>query len=201
MEYLVDEQVEHIPENNKIDSFTKEFVNKYGENYKVILRRLKKELKLLDTMNIDYKLSVNPLRKKSLNYNNLVQIEFAYLNYNLYIFIPEHYPFEQPLLMMDKLSIDERKYRVQDGLEDTKISFLHNYISNFVVDTKADDLICIKEFVENNFVVPKDIQPNDIDPRRVYYMKFSKYFSPTVFLKDVYKVMVEGIHLALGIDN
>ena len=185
---------------DKINIFIKEFIEKYGENHRIVMRRLKKEFKLLDEMNIDYKLSVNPLRKKSLNHNNIVQIEFTYLNYHLYMFIPEHYPFEQPLLMMDKLSIDERKYRVQDGLENTKIGFLHNYISDFVIDTKVDDLICIKEFVENHFVVPKNMKDNDIDPRRVYYVKFSKYFAPSVLLNDAYKVMIEGIHLALGID-
>lgn len=194
MEYLATE------ENNKITIFSKKFIDKYGENHKIILRRLKKELKGFDEMNIDYKLSVNPLRKKSLNHNNISQIEFTYLNYNMYIFIPELYPFEQPLLMMDKLSIDERKYRVQDGLEDTKINFLHNYISDFVIDTNVDDLICIKEFVENHFIVPKDIKLNDIDQRRIYYMKFSKYFSPSVFLNNSYKIMIEGIHLALSID-
>ena len=198
MEYLISE--DKGIENNKITIFSQEFVNKYGENYKVILRRLKKELKLFDEINVNYKLSVNPLRKKSLNHNNVAQIEFAYLNYNLYIFIPEHYPFKQPLLMIDKLSIDERKYRVQDGLENTKIGFLHNYISDFVVDTKVDDLICIKEFVEKHFVVPSNMSHNDIDPLRVYYVKFSKYFAPSVLLNDAYKVMIEGIHLALGID-
>ncbi len=184
----------------EINIFIKEFVDKYGENYKVILRRLQRELLLLDTMNIDYKLSVNPLIKKSLNRNNIVQIDFTYLDYHLYIFIPETYPFEQPFLMMDKLSINERKYRVQDGLKDTKIEFLHSIISDFAIDTKVDDLICIKEFVENKFVVPSNVKPSDIDPRRVYYMKFSKYFAPTVSLNDTYKVMIEGIHLALGIE-
>lgn len=190
-----------MEENNKIESFSKEFIDKYDLNYKVILYRLKKELKLFDEMNVDYKLSVNPLRKKSLNHNNVAQIEFTYLNYNLYIFIPETYPFEQPLLMMDKLSIHEQKYRIQDGLEDTKIGFLHNTISDFVVNTKVDDLICMKEFVENNFVVPKNFKSTDIDERRVYYMKFSKYFAPSVLLNDAYKIMIEGIHLGLGIHN
>ena len=213
MEYLIleDKEIENKEiENNKITIFSKEFVNKYGKNHKVILRRLKKELKLFDEMNVDYKLSVNPLRKKSLNYNNVLQIEFTYLNYKLYIFISEYYPFIQPLLMIDKLSIDERKYCIQDGLEDTKIGFLHNYISDFAVDTKVDDLICIKEFVEKHFLVQQSINYDDIDafsskhhnedPQRLYYVKFNKYFAPSVLLNDVYKVMIEGIHLAIGID-
>ena len=193
MEILVEEEVE----NNKIKIFSKEFIDKYDENHKIILRRLKKEFELLDKENINYKISVNPIRKKSLNYHNIVQIELNYLNYNLYIFIPEIYPFERPLLLMDKLSIDERKYRIQDGLEETKIDFLHNYISEFVVDTKVDDLICIKEFVENKFVEPSNV--NEIDPRRVYYKNFGKYFSPVISLFNSYKIMVEGIDLALGI--
>ncbi len=184
---------------NLIEIFSNEFINKYGENHKVVLRRLKKELLLLNNNNIDFKVSVNPIRNKSLNHNNIAQIEFIYLNYHLYIFISEYYPFEQPILMMDKLSIDERKYRVQDGLENTKIAFLHHYISEFVVDTKVDDLICIKEFVENYFVLPSNFQHTDVDPRRLYYMKFSKYFSPIIPLNESYKIMIEGIHLGLGL--
>ncbi len=199
MEYLVAEENNVIKES-KIDIFSKEFTEKYGEQHKVVLRRLKKEFELFNHLNIDYTISVNPIRKKALNHDNLVQIQFSYLNYNLYIFIPTHYPFEQPLLMMDKLSIDERAYRVQDGLENTKIDFLHNYISQFVINTTAQDLISIKEFVENKYVVPKNIQPEDIDPRRVYYVKFSKYFAPTTLLNESYKLMIEGIDLALGVN-
>ncbi len=199
MEYLAEEENNVIKES-KIDIFSKEFTEKYDEQHRVVLRRLKKELELFNHLNIDYTISVNPIRKKALNHDNIVQIQFSYLNYNLYIFIPTHYPFEQPLLMMDKLSIDERAYRVQDGLENTKIDFLHNYISQFVIDTTAQDLICIKEFVENKYVVPKNIQPEDIDLRRVYYVKFSKYFAPTTILNESYKIMIEGIDLALGIE-
>ncbi len=199
MEYLVEEENNVIKES-KIDIFSKEFTEKYGEQHRVVLRRLKKEFELFNHLNIDYTISVNPIRKKALNHDNIVQIQFSYLNYNLYIFIPTHYPFEAPLLMMDKLSIDERAYRVQDGLENTKIDFLHNYISQFVIDTTVQDLISIKEFVENKYVVPKNIKPNDIDPRRVYYVKFSKYFAPTTLLNESYKLMIEGIHLALGVE-
>ncbi len=199
MEYLVEEENNVIKES-KIDIFSKEFTEKYGEQHRVVLRRLKKEFELFNHLNIDYTISVNPIRKKALNHDNIVQIQFSYLNYNLYIFIPTHYPFEQPLLMMDKLSIDERAYRVQDGLENTKIDFLHNYISQFVINTTAQDLISIKEFVENKYVVPKNIQPEDIDLRRVYYVKFTKYFAPTTLLNESYKLMIEGIDLALGVN-
>lgn len=185
---------------DKINIFIKEFTEKYGETHRIVMRRLKKELEILENENIDYKISVHPLRKKSLNHNNIVQIELNYLNYHLYIFIPEIYPFERPLLLMDKLSIDERKYRVQDGLENSKIDFLHQYISEFIIDTKVDDLICVKEFVENKFLVPNNINPKDIDPRRVYYQKFGNYFSPVVSLHNSYIIMIEGINLALGIE-
>ncbi len=187
-----------MEENNKISVFEKTYIEKYGESHKSVLRRLKKELLLFSKNNIDYKISVNPIRKKSLNHQNLVQIEFNYLNYNLFIFIPEYYPFERPLLMIDKLSIHERNYRVQDGLENSKIGFLHNYISTFVNNTNVNDLISIKEFVENNYVVPKN--NDDIDLRRVYYLKVEKYFAPSVLLDESYKIMIEGIHLAFNIE-
>jgi hypothetical protein len=199
MEYLVEENNNsENNKNNKINIFEKIYIEKYGENHKVVLRRLKKELLLFENNNIDYKISVNPIRKKSLNRQNLVQIEFNYLNYNLYIFISEYYPFERPLLMIDKLSIDERKYRVQDGLENSIIGFLHNYISEFVNNTNVNDLISIKEFVENNYVVPK--HSDDIDLRRVYYLKVEKYFAPSVLLDESYRIMIEGIHLAFNIE-
>ncbi len=195
MEYLVEDETVY---EKKIEIFSKEYIKKYGTNHKVVMRRLIKELKVFDEMNIDYTISINPILKKSLNRNNLVQIEFIYLNYKLYIFIPEYYPFERPLLMIDKLSIDERNYRIQDGLENTIIHSLHHYISTFVNNTNVDDLISIKEFVEEKFVVPKNI--NEIDPRRVYYLKVEKYFAPTVLLNESYKIMIEGIHLGLHID-
>ncbi len=180
-----------------LDVFTEEFKKKYGEKHRIVISRLKKELEIFDNENINYKVSFEPLCKKSLNYNNIVQIELNYLNYCLYIFISEMYPFERPLLLMDKLSIDERKYRIQDGLEDCKIDFLHQFISEFIVDTTIDDLICVKEFVENKYIVS---QNNDIDPRRVYYQKFGNYFSPVVSLHNSYIIMTEGINLALGIE-
>jgi DNA repair exonuclease SbcCD ATPase subunit len=58
----------------------------------------------------------------------------------------------------------------------------------------------LDNFVENKYVVPKNIQPEDIDLRRVYYVKFSKYFAPTTLLNESYKLMIEGIHLALGVE-
>ncbi len=186
-----------MEEDNKIKSFIKEYVDKYGDKYVIVMRRLRKELQILNEMNIDYTISVNPICKKSLHRENIVQIEFIYLNYKLYIFIPEHYPFERPLLMIDKLSIDERNYRVQDGLENSKIGVLHNLISEFVNNTNINDLISIKEFVENKYVPSKN---NDIDPLRVYYHKVEKYFCPTVFLNKSYQIMIEGIHLGLGLN-
>jgi hypothetical protein len=185
---------------DKIILFEKKYTEKYGEQHKIVLRRLKRELQLLSENNIDFTCSVEPIRKKSLNYDNIAQIEFSYLNYKLYIFIPQHYPFERPLLMIDKLSIDERNYRVQDGLENSKIGFLHHFVSEFVNNTNVNDLISIKEFVENKYVVPKNMKPKDIDPLQVYYRKVEKYFCPTVFLNKSYQIMIEGIHLALGIE-
>ncbi len=174
------------------------FQEKFGEDkYRIIARRLQKELGIFDAHHIDYTLSFNPLCTRYFIKPILLEIKLQYLDYYLYIFISESYPFERPLLKMDKFSISDRKYRVQDGLEDTPIHHLHSYISDFVLNTSETDLICVKKFIEKYYVKPKNINDYDIDPIRVYWQKYENYKSPALLLYDYYQLMCEGIDLAL----
>ncbi len=174
------------------------FQEKFGEDkYRIIARRLQKELGIFDAHHIDYTLSFNPLCTRYFIKSILLEIKLQYLDYYLYIFISESYPFERPLLKMDKFSISDRKYRVQDGLEDTPIHHLHSYISDFVLNTSETDLICIKEFIEKYYVKPKNMNDYDIDSFRVYWQKYENCKSPALLLYDYYQLMCEGIHLAI----
>ena len=174
------------------------FQEKFGEDkYKIIARRLQKELGMFDEYQIDYTISFTPLCTKYFIKPIIMEIKLQYLDYNLYIFISESYPFERPILKMDKLSTSDRKYCVQDGLEDTSIHHLHSYISDFVLNTNEEDLICVKEFIEKYYIKPKNVNDYDINPVRVYWKKYENYNSPAFLLYNYYKLMCEGIDLAL----
>ncbi len=179
-----------------------EIIEEQCKNHESIKRRFKNELKRLNQNNIDYTISKTLLKSHSLNSKNLIQFNFFYQNinedikYNLFIFISINYPFERPLLMMDKLSINDRKYRIHDGLEKSNIWFMHNYINQFINDTTKDDLISVKEFIEYNYKNKNEYNDNLIN---IYFNKYTNYSSPSYTLNDYFKIMCEGIDLALSI--
>jgi hypothetical protein len=179
------------------------FDKHYGLNsYHIIVRRLQRELGYFDFENIHYELSFTPIYKNKYGPKILLEIQLEYAGYKIYIYIQDIYPFKSPILRMDKISIEDRKYRVQDGLENTPISFLHSCISEYLLETSESDLICVKDFVEKYFVEKDFIKDfKEIDPKRVYYQQYEHYMNnniPYTLIIDYYYLLIcRGIDLAL----
>ncbi len=189
--------------NVKSKYFIRELFDKhYGKDtYKVIVKRLERELGYFEIEGIEYQLSFDPIYKHKfgggIGNKILLEIQCTYQDYQIFIYIHDAYPFKCPILKMDRISIQNRKYIIQDGLENTPIYFLHSLIAQYAINSVESDLISVKDFIDEHFIVHKKMRDEDIDPRRVYYQEYEHHNSPSLLVIDYYDLVCRGIDLAL----
>ncbi len=149
----------------------------------IISKRLEYEINLLEKLNILFNISFQPLYQKKYGSIVLLQISFEICDHNLFIFITSQYPFQEPIIYIDSLKNSYKKYRVQDGLENSKIGFLYEYISEFIEKkTEIEDLELFKFWFEKNSIY-------DEDEKFIYLNKISKYYNPSTHLFSIYNML------------